>query len=422
MYKHLKNILLTITLFSPGLLNAQISSQQDTTKPIALKGAVITAHNDFIKAGKSGFVVTISGNIETRGKETVEVLKQLPTLHVSDNTLNMTGKSSVIVYVNDRPVHLGGRTLLSYLNSLPSEIIKSVEIISTPPAKYDAAGNIGIINIITKKNISPGWKGSIKGGYGLSKYSSYAGAAYTAYNGKKFFFDGTSSYEDITYLNRTKYYSCYPNETVTTFNPKKWSYSKAEATLNFGYDFSNKSTLILDLKIPLYNKETIADIENRTRFINATTNKTDSTLFSNGNTLKRTNTFNSGLYFRHRFNNKSNFTLSVNYLNNHARTGRNFSSSSMTNDISSPKENYISCGRMDYNITTSKADFEYPLFGCRADAGFKLSFINTNSDNELSGNAEASDTFKYDENVQALYLSMKKDIRQFLKYERKAFK
>jgi hypothetical protein len=407
-------LLILLSSLSADISYAQVTTaKEDTTKPIKLNEAVITAHNEFIKASPNGFEVAIGGNIDIRGKETTDILKQLPTLHSNGNSLNMTGKSSVIVYINDREIPLDGQSLVDYLNSLPPDIIKSVEIMSTPPAKYDAEGNVGIINIVTKKHILPGWKGDVKGGYGLNTYSSYMGSAFASYTGKKFFFDGTLSCYDITYLNQSRYSSYYPDETVTTSNPKKWELASATADLSFGYDFSDKSTLILDFHVPLYDREKIADLENETKFIDASSGNLDSTLFSTGKSSKSAYTFNSGLYFKHKFNDKAYYIISANYLNDRARTERNFTSYSQAGDISSPREDYASSGQMNYNIATSKADFVFPLFSCTANAGAKLSFTNTASDNNFTGDIDASDKFTYEENVEALYFSMEKNLKKW---------
>lgn len=59
--------------------------------------------------------------------------------------------------INDRIVQMSGSELLNYLKSVRSENIAKIEVITTPPAKYDAQGNSGIINIVLKKNSNLGW-------------------------------------------------------------------------------------------------------------------------------------------------------------------------------------------------------------------------------------------------------------------------
>ncbi len=384
-----------------------------------LNTVTIIGNKSLIKSEPDRLIVNIKGNIETTGKETTQILKQLPSINLSNNSLNMFGKSSVVVYINDRIVRLSGQSLLSYLNSLPPDIINNIEIISSPPAKYDAEGNTGIIKINTNKNIQPGWKEYFTTAYIKNTFSSGILSAYINYTGKKMFFEGTVSGGKYSYLNQTNYYSYFPDETVTTFNPKRWNYYGAKTKLTVGYDFNENNSLIIDAQIPFYNERNISDIENRTDFINLENNKTDSTIFSNGQTISNSYTYNSEIFFKHKFSNKKSFlTVSTAYLNNLTTNDRVFSSTTQTNNISSITENYKTDGNQNYKILTSKMDLSFPLLSFTANAGGKLSFINIASnsnfytiinDNNLL-DSSLSNEYIYDENIQSLYFSLKKNM------------
>jgi len=393
--------------------------QIDTT---ILDEVTITAQRELIQAKSDRYIVNITGNIDTKGKETSDILKQLPTINISNQSLNMLGKSSTIVYINDRIVRLQGQTLLSYLNSLPPDIIKSVEIITTPPAQYDAEGNTGIIKIVTDKNILPGWKEYLRAGYIQNSYSSYILSGFVNYTGKKLFFDLSLTNGNYSYLNQSNYYSYFPNETVTTFNPKKWKYIGSNAKISAGYYFNKKSNIIVDFQIPFYSKESIADIENRTDFFNTVNNQIDSTLLSNGETKKDKQLFNYEVFFKHLFaNEKSYFTADVAYLNNFILNSRTFTSITEINNSQQTTENYYTAGNQNYNILTSKLDFSFPVLGFDVNAGLKLSFIETSSNNDffsvVNDNnvliGSLSNKYNYNENVQAVYCSISKNIKKW---------
>ena len=393
--------------------------QHDT---ITLKEATINGQKDLIQAKSDRFVINIDGNIETKGKETTDILKQLPTINISNESLNIFGKSSVIVYINDRIVRLEGQSLLSYLNSLPPDIISSIEIISTPPAQYDAESNVGIIKIVTKKNILPGWKEYVKVGYKQNSYSSYTISAFVNYTGKKMFFEGSIINANSSYLNQNVYSEYFPDATTTTFNPKKWSYIGYDLKTSLGYNFSKSSNIIVDLQIPLYNKETIADITNQTSFINPINNQTDSILYTTGKTIKNNYTYNSEIFFKHLFSNKeSYFTASMAYLNNYTQNRRDFTSLMQINNINSTNDNFHTEGSLNYNILTPKLDFTFPLFSCTVNTGLKLSFIKTSSNSELFNiindnnilDTSQSNKYDYTENVQSAYCSMEKDVKKW---------
>ncbi len=393
--------------------------QVDTT---ILNEVTIVGQKDLIQAKSDRYVVNISGNIETKGKETTDILKQLPNLNITRQSLNIFGKSSVIVYINDRIVRLQGQSLLSYLNSLPPDIINSIEIITTPPAEYDAQDNVGIVKIVTKKNINPGWKEYFKAGYIKNTYSSYMISAYANYTGKKMFFELSLTNGNYSYLNQSNYYSYFPDETITTFNPKKWNYIGTNAQLSFGYDFNKNSNIIVDFQIPFQNKETISDIENKTDFIITDNNQVDSTIYSNGETNKNKYTYNSEVFFKHLFpNKKSYFTANTAYLNNYTQNSRGFTSITQINNTNIKTDDYYTEGSQNYNILTSKLDFSFPLFGCTVNTGLKLSFIETYSDNNFYNtindenilDTALSNQYNYTENVQALYYSMEKNLKKW---------
>ena len=86
--------------------------------------------------------------------------------------------------------------LATYLKSLPSSAIDQLEIMSNPSAKYDAAGNSGIINIKTKKNKAKGFNGSTTLTYTQGEYAKPGGSLNLNYRVNKFnfFFNGGYTY------------------------------------------------------------------------------------------------------------------------------------------------------------------------------------------------------------------------------------
>uniref|UniRef100_UPI0018F07456 hypothetical protein n=1 Tax=Vibrio cholerae TaxID=666 RepID=UPI0018F07456 len=82
-----------------------------------------------------------------------------------DGNISLKGKQGVVVYIDGRPSYLSGSDLANLLKNLPSGQLEQIEIMTNPPAKYDAAGNSGVINIKTKKNKQMGYNGSISTGY-----------------------------------------------------------------------------------------------------------------------------------------------------------------------------------------------------------------------------------------------------------------
>ena len=102
----------------------------------------------------------------------LEVLEKSPGVTVDkDGNISLKGKSSVMVMIDGKPSYLNGAELSSLLGSMNSNQLSQIEIMTNPSAKYDAAGNAGVINIKTKKSIKQGFNGSVTLNYGQGVYA-----------------------------------------------------------------------------------------------------------------------------------------------------------------------------------------------------------------------------------------------------------
>lgn len=128
-----------------------------------------------------------------------DILKKTPGVILNQGQLQVRN-SAVTVYINDKKVQLSASELQSLLESYSAENIKSVEVITNPPAKYDAEGG-AILNIITSKALTPGYKGSLE--------SSYSQATFPKFN------FGTSHYFKSEKFNLFANYSFSPRKDLT---------------------------------------------------------------------------------------------------------------------------------------------------------------------------------------------------------------
>ena len=122
-------------------------------------------------------VVNVAQSVTAAGSTALEVLERSPGIIVNrqSNSIAIAGKAGVVVMINNKINRLPVETLIQMLDGMPADNVERIEIITTPPANFDAEGNAGIVSIILKKNLDEGLNGNFNAsvGYGANeKYGS----------------------------------------------------------------------------------------------------------------------------------------------------------------------------------------------------------------------------------------------------------
>ena len=386
-----------------------------------LQDVAVQSSKPMIEQKSDRYVLNVAGNIATQGKQTTDILKYAPGIFISNRVLSMAGKANVIVYINDFQVRMDAKTLPEYLNSLSPKDIQSIEIISTPPANYDAAGNTGIVKIVMKKNIHPGWKGYAQANYTRNTYSGVDGDAGLDYIGGKIAVTATVYGGNSNDLAKNQYTNYYPSETASTLNPKKDYWKGLGGTININYKIDSNSSLNLVYQTTPTAKAGLKDIINRTDYINNTNNLIDSSLLSNGASVYHFKRQNIDLFFKHNLKKEdSYFDVEFSWLNHYNGSDRPFSSVTLINGDSSDFGAYESKGTSNNNTYTAQTDFVFPFKKWNLNFGGKTTFIkNTAGYNyfDLTDNVQnllQNNTFDYTENTQALYATANMDLKKWL--------
>ena len=139
-----------------------------------MSAVVVTAKKPLIEQRIDRTIVNVEASVTNVGSNALEVLEKSPGISVDkDGNISLKGKQGVMVLVDGRPTQLGSADLANLLRNMHANQLDQIEIMTNPPAKYDAAGNAGIINIKTKKSKQFGYNGSITLGYGQGVYPKF---------------------------------------------------------------------------------------------------------------------------------------------------------------------------------------------------------------------------------------------------------
>lgn len=406
----------TIKLYVSGDSNIDIQLSLDIN--IIQNVTVTTNTRSLIERKADKFILNVAGNISLAGKNTMDLLKFSPGVYTNGEVIKMAGRDNIVLLINDLPVYLSGKNLLSYLNSLPIDQILSIEVIPTPPARYDASGNTGMINIILKKNILPGISGNLKLDYLQTSYSGYFVSGNMSYKGKKVSVLTLLSGYNATYLNLTESVYSFQDRTLRNYNPKKWNYQNMSGQVLVDYQLAEKTLINLNYGFNAIDKNSAADITNRVEYYNKN-NMLDSSMYTQGTTLPDATQHNISLLLDKKLKRPGQkFTLQTAWLTSSSTNQRAFSSYTESGPAASPYSFYKTEGMHRNNIYTAKLDFAFPFKTFAFSFGGKLTFINNHASSDFFNRAAAvyikdssqSNSYRYEEQTQALYANFNKPI------------
>lgn len=385
----------------------------------ALDEVVVNARKPKISRQVDRLIFDVENSTLSTGN-TFEILKRTPGVIVSQGQLLVKNRAAT-VYINDRKVYLTSQELQQLLEGFSAENIKSVEVITNPPARYDAEGG-AILNIKTSRNISIGYKGSLN--------ASNTVAVVPKYN------IGTSHYYKTDWLNLYASYNYSQRDLykkdegfIEFFSPNgnadsRWitDFEKDTETyshnINSILDFtlSEASTLSLSANVQITPK-TDNDIDGLTNIFDNSNSldsffTTDSRLNSETDNILLAATYNTSL--------GENGTLSAvaNYINYENRQAQDLKTEYFEGDASFVRDNsFETLAKQNSDIYTGQIDITTPLGTSNFETGIKYAGLRTDSGQDFfdtnTGNrqfsAELSDLLNYEEDIYAVYASLSRD-------------
>ena len=388
-----------------------------TSQTKQIQEVVIEKKKPFIERKLDKLVVNVENSIASTGSTILEVLQRSPGVMVNeDSGINLKGKTGVVVMIDGKPSPLSGADLITYLKSIPASNIQTIEIISNPSARYDAAGNAGIINIKFKKDKNQGFNGSATVAYGQGVYVKPSANTSLNYRNKKWNFFGSYSYsnpKNFTYffINR-KFFDANQN-LESTFEQE--SYTKQPISSNnarFGVDFYSTEKTIIGV---LFNGNW--NTNERNGRTNATITDSNGQLdyTTKTNILLDENRFNgfANLNFKHTFSSGKELTTDIDFGSFDSKTLQDIQNINSNPDGSVISDSKLATNQTGIiNVKSIKADYSQAFSEkSKLELGLKSSLVSSDNDvkfydvigNENVLDITRSNHFLYDENINALY-------------------
>lgn len=398
---NVKNVAAEITSEknTSDLGNIIVAAQTNNLKEVSVIG-----DRPIIKQEVDRISYDIQADPESKVLTALDMMRKVPLLSLdADDNIKLKGSGNYKILINGKPSNMVARSPKDVLRSMPASSIQKIEVITTPPSKYDSEGLAGIINIITSKKIDNGYNASLNlrgqgpvGGPGLGGFLTLKQQKFgvTAYGGTGFY----SSPKTVTTNNRT---TTGDNPTSLSNNGTREfdnNYRYGGAEISYEIDTLNLITAELN-PYGGYNKSTTSQ---ESRMVDGNQSVAYDLLSENRYDWGGLDaTLNYQLGFKSNKERLLTFSYKYSNSNNPQENNLNFS-----NRVNFNETNYIQTNDSRSREQTIQLDYVHPIKKLSVEGGLKGILRDNNSNfeyknfDEATGNylLDPSRTNKYDNN------------------------
>ena len=366
-----------------------------------------------LKPGKT--IVNLQASITNTGTTVMEALEKMPGVTVDkDGNISLKGKYGVTVFLDGRPTYLSGSELSTLLNGMSAETISQVELMDQPPARYDAAGNAGVINIITKKISQKGFNGNVSTAFSQGRYPKNNNSLLLNYRNGKWNLSGTYSLNlnrSFTSIQALRTFFHPDGSIITQLDQPSMIKGEGHThnlRISADYALTPKTSLGITMTGVKLKRKSISD---NTAIWRSPGGVTDSLIQTNSNIKSKWQNGGMNFNLRHNFNTKRELTADFDIINYRIRGDQFFE-----NNLVMPatyKETFRANIPNDIGILSAKVDYTEQFKNIKLESGLKTARITTDNmaSYELKDGAEwkpdygRSNHFLYTENIHAAYVS-----------------
>ena len=371
------------TFYSDPFQLSISSTQQDfgtiVLQPgnLELESVQVTADRPFMIREIDRTVLNVEGRVSTAGASTLQILEQAPGIIINrqNNAITMLGKDGVNVMINGKEQYMPADALLDYLAGLDAGNIRSIELITTPPASFDAEGNAGFINIELKENLNNGYNGTVTASAGYGRGETGNVSINMNYRASKVNISGNYSYlrsgqEQFTTFFRQAGSGTDLREVILT-SDRGPTQNNHNSRISLDYNLGENT--ILGTFVSGYTNRWDMKAVNNTRL--RFPSLPDTLLTSRNNEDNDWDHLHTNLNLSHRFGDGSSLNLDFDHLiyDNRNPVSYNLTFSDDNNNTLG-QERIFSQKNTPFDITAGKADYTRSLTGdLKMSSGFKFS-------------------------------------------------
>ena len=400
-----------------------------------LNAITVVSKKPLFEQQNDRMVINVKNSITSAGGTALEVLEKSPGVIINrqSNSIGLNGKEGVVVMINGKISRMSSDALIQMLAGMNASNIDKIELITTPPANFDAEGNAGFINIVLISNPNQGFNSNVSLTMGYGKGYTPAGSINFNYRTKKINFFGDYSYIWNNQEQEFGFYRRYTQQGIVTENttdnlrhPKDGNQSA-----RMGIDVQVSPKTIIGASISGYHSVWKMYAENSLLVLR--NSKLDSTVNVTNTELNEWKHLMGNINFTYKLGEEQTITADADYLyylDNNPNDYINTYYDAMGNLLSS--ENARSTKYTPLNFFVSKIDYTARLNKkITMEAGMKLSLSKFSNDVAVENNKIGNwitDTsltarYKLKENIWAAYTAFniaasdKTTIKMGLRYE-----
>ncbi|MBC7383378.1 MAG: TonB-dependent receptor, partial [Bacteroidia bacterium] len=389
-----------------------------------LKEIVVIAQNPFIERKMDKLVINVAGSSVSAGSTAMEVLEKAPGVTIDkDDNITMKGKQGVLIMLDGKLTYMSNADVSNMLRSMPSNQIESIELITSPSARYDASGTSGIINIKSKKNRSMGLNVTLTAGAGYGQTSKYNGGTNLNYRKNNINLFGNYNYADnggLTnmILNRRVDYL----DTITNFDQlNNGNNRRISNSFKGGLDYSINKNHTIGVLINGYDNINNQQTNNNTFRKNNFDQSEAIDVLGNKKDTYRNIAYNLN-YIGILDTSGKDLSVDLDYSNYHGKQDELRDNYYTLSDASPKKPLFIkNYAPSQIDVKSIKIDYIHPLNETtKLEVGIKSSLVKTDNDLLLAkregaiwvADSEYTNRFVYKEDIFAGYLNFSKEFTQ----------